>query len=516
VPERTRRTAVTTDVTQFVRGMPMSPVSESKAPHNGRRRPRFHFTPPKNWMNDPNGLVWYGGTFHLFYQYNPFGTRWGNMHWGHAESADLVGWRHLPVALFPDRLGTVFSGSVVVDRDNTSGLFGAGEEGLVAVFTHFKWGLQRQGVAASTDGGLTWGMYRGNPVIKNPLLIHFRDPKVFYHAPGGRWVMLVTVGDRIRFYLSEDLLSWTPVGHFGAGAGAHGGVWECPDLFELAVDGDEKNKRWVLLVSVKGGAPGGGSGTQYFVGDFDGRRFVAEGPAATRVRWLDYGADNYAGITYNNVPEKDGRRIFIGWMSDWRYAEKTPTAPWRGAMTTPRELVLLERCGTTTLAIRPVGELAAARTGGFRMDARQIEGEVPVRKPELAGGAFEIAAQWEVEVGGAPQFGIVLANGRGDEVVITFEPAAGIMSLDRRRSGDTGFSRHFPAVHRAPVDLGEGRFMARVLVDTCSVEVFAGDGTAVITDLVFPETPYDRFTLFSRGGAAMLRSLSGWGIDPHR
>ncbi len=467
-------------------------------------------------MNDPNGLVYYGGRFHLYYQYNPFGTRWGNMHWGHAESADLVGWRHLPIALSPDRLGTIFSGSVVADRLNTSGLFPAGKGGLAAVFTYFKWGLQRQGVATSPDWGLTWNMYHGNPVIKNPLLIHFRDPKVFYHGPTRRWVMLLTVGSRIRFYLSENLLAWAPAGDFGKDAGAHGGVWECPDLFELAVDGDEKNKKWVLLVSVKGGAPGGGSGTQYFTGDFDGRRFTADGPPG-RVRWLDFGADNYAGITYNNVPESDGRRIFIGWMNDWRYAQEIPTAPWRGAMTTPRELSLIREGGEMMLAVRPVRELTAARMGGFHLDAARIEGEIIVEKKELAGGAFEIAAEWEgeAETGEAGQFGIALKNGRGEETVIGFEPASGRLSLDRRRSGNTGFSRHFPAVHHAPIGSNKGRFKAQILVDTCSIEVFAGGGRTVITDLVFPGSPYDRFTLFSRRGPARLLSLSGWGIDPH-
>lgn len=493
----------------------MSPESVSHEPKDDRRRPRFHFTPPKNWMNDPNGLVYHDGRFHLFYQYNPSGRRWGNMHWGHADSPDLVGWRHLPIALSPDRLGTIFSGSVVADGRNASGLFGTDEGGLVAVFTYFKWGLQRQGVAASPDGGRTWNMYHGNPVIKNPFLIHFRDPKVFFHAPSRRWVMLLTVGGMIRFYLSEDLLAWTPAGDFGRGWGAHGGVWECPDLFELSVDGDTKDTRWVLLVSVKAGAPGGGSGTQYFTGSFDGRHFLADGPPH-EVRWVDFGADNYAGVTYNDVPEPDGRRIFIGWMSDWRYAQETPTAPWRGAMTAPRELGLTRENGRTFLTMKPVAELAAARTGIFRLEPVRIDGDVGVERREIAGGAFEISAEWETKPAGAAQFGIALKNGRGQETVITLEPAAARMTLDRRRSGNTGFSRHFAAVHHAPITVKNGRTAVRILVDTCSVEVFAGGGRAVITDLVFPDDPYDRFTLFSRDGAAPLVSLSAWGIDPHR
>jgi len=489
----------------------MSSVSASNEPQRDLLRPRFHFTPRKNWMNDPNGLVHYAGRWHLFYQYNPFGTRWGHMHWGHAESSDLVTWRHLPVALFPDRLGTVFSGSIVVDVRNTSGLFSTDAGGLVAVFTYFKWGLQRQGVASSADGGLTWTMYPGNPVIKNPLLIHFRDPKVFYHAPTGRWVMLVTVGGRLRFYSSENLLDWTATGEFVAGIGGHGGVWECPARFELAVNGDHNNRRWVLMVSVKGGAPGGGSGTQYFTGGFDGRSFIVDSDSS-EVRWLDFGADNYAGITYNNVPEADGRRIFIGWMNDWRYAEKIPTDPWRGAMTTPREMRLVEEDGKFLLVTRPISELAAARSGGFHLTNERIDGTSAVRTRELADGAFEVAVEWEA--GDAAEFGLSLTNGRGEETVVGIEPALGRLILDRRRSGNTGFSRHFPAVHHAPVRPQNGRFTLRVLVDTCSVEVFTGDGRSVMTDLVFPAAPYDRFSLFSRGGAAAVVSLSGWRIAP--
>ncbi|MBN2224102.1 MAG: glycoside hydrolase family 32 protein [Deltaproteobacteria bacterium] len=236
-------------------------TSASDEPHDDRHRPHFHFTAQKNWVNDPNGLVYYDGRFHLFYQYNPFGSRWGHMHWGHAESADLVGWRHLPIALSPDRLGTIFSGSVVVDHQNTCGLFPTRQGGVAAIFTYFKWGLQRQGLATSRDGGVTWEKYAGNPVIKNPLLIHFRDPKVFFHSQTGRWVMVIAAGDRVRFYSSGDLLDWKCTGSFGKGYGAHGGVWECPDLFELAVDGNKDKKKWVLLVSVQKGAPGGGAGT---------------------------------------------------------------------------------------------------------------------------------------------------------------------------------------------------------------------------------------------------------------
>jgi fructan beta-fructosidase len=484
--------------------------SSSDKPFADRYRPRFHFTPPKNWLNDPNGLVHYGGRWHLFYQHNPFGTGWGHMHWAHAESDDLIRWRHLPIALTPDRLGTVFSGTVVPDDRNTSGLFVADGGGLAAVFTYFKWGLQRQGLAISRDGGLTWEKYHNNPIVRNPFLVHFRDPKIFYHTPSEYWIMLLTAGNRIRFYRSSNLRDWAATGDFGAGVGAHGGVWECPDLFELAVGGNEDNKKWVLVTSVQKGAPAGGSGTQYFIGDFDGRRFVADGRPGT-VRWLDYGADNYAGITFANVPEADGRRIFIGWMSNWDYARKTPTGPWRGAMTVPRELALAEDGGDTVLLTRPVSELAGAATGGFRLDDQAIRADVTLTVPELATGAFEIAAEWEA---GDTGFGITLANGRGQETVVDYDPGSGLLRLDRTRSGLTGFSRRFAGVHGAPVMPSRGRLSVRILVDACSVEVFAGDGRVVMTDLVFPTDPYDRITLFSRGGAARLISLSARRLDP--
>jgi fructan beta-fructosidase len=490
--------------------MSRPPLSDRTS--DDRYRPRFHFTPERNWMNDPNGLIHFDERWHLYYQHNPHGDRWGSMHWGHAESEDLIRWRHLPVALFPDRLGTVFSGSVVADRRNTSGLFPTDGGGLAAVYTHFKWGLQRQGMATSTDGGLSWKPYGGNPVIKNPFLIHFRDPKVFYHGQTGQWVMLLTIGNRIRFYRSKDLREWETTGEFGNGAGAHGGVWECPDLFELAVDGDADdrgNRKWVLVVSVKKGAPGGGSGTQYFIGRFDGSRFIADEPAGA-VRWLDYGADNYAGITFNDVPEADGRRIFIGWMSNWDYALRTPTAPWRGAMTVPRELKLVGGEDGPVLAAAPVDELRQYRTEAVSLGGRVVEGGLNVREGTLRDGVYEIDARWGA--GAKAPFGIVLKNEREERVALEFDPAAERLTLDRSRSGDITFSGRFSGFHSAPLKSRGRGVELRILVDRCSVEVFADGGRAVITDLVFPSAPYGRVELFSEA-AVRLSSFSLWGLN---
>ncbi len=334
------------------------------------------------------------------------------MHWGHATSVDLVTWRHLPIALFPDPLGTVFSGSVVVDRGDTSGL-GRGRGGpLVAIFTHFRWGLQRQSVASSVDGGLTWKKYPGNPVIKNPLSIHFRDPKVFYHEKTRSWILALTAGKWIRFYRSPDLLKWTLSGQFGRHDGSHAGVWECPDLFELPVDGDEKKKKWVMLVSVQKRAPAGGSGTQYFVGEFDGETFVNADTPDT-VRWLDWGADNYAGITYNNVPEADGRRIFVGWMSNWDYAQKTPDRP-LARRDDHTEGPHAHRSGRQDRRSLPSPWRSSRECGrgGLFLTDQTIDGDRIIRGDELTGGSYEIAAEWEA--GPDAQFEISLENDRGD------------------------------------------------------------------------------------------------------
>ena len=266
-------------------------------------RPQFHFSPPNGWMNDPNGLVYYEGEYHLFYQHNPAAAVWGPMHWGHAVSRDLVHWENLPIALYPDAIGAIWSGTVVVDADNTSGLVPGG--GLVALFSYEN---QTQGAAFSTDRGRTWQMYASNPILP-ALETDFRDPKVIWHQPTARWVMVISAKQVIKFFTSENLLDWEFASDFGDW-GFYGGVWEVPDLFPLSVDGQEK---WVLIVSINPGGPAGGNGTRYYIGDFDGQTFTNDYPGT--LTWLDYGADNYAGTTWNNA--QDGRRLFAGWMSNW-------------------------------------------------------------------------------------------------------------------------------------------------------------------------------------------------------
>ena len=309
-------------------------------------------------MNDPNGLVHAAGVFHLCYQHHPDGLVWGPMHWGHATSRDLLTWEHQPIALVPDHLGTAFSGSAVVDRDGVAG-FGAGA--LVAFFTHFQEDVpQAQGVAFSVDGGTTWRPYDGNPVLRAPEgLVDFRDPKVF-RFQDSHWVMVVAALDEVALFGSTDLLHWEPLSTFGRGHGAHGGTWETPDLFEVPVDGTSES-RWVLVVSVLGGGPAGGSGTQYFLGDFDGTAFTSDDPGE-RVRWVDHGADFYAPQSWSDAP--DGRRIWIAWLSNWEYGRTTPASTWRGAMTLPRDVALCRAGGEVVLAQQPVrGARGPARRG---------------------------------------------------------------------------------------------------------------------------------------------------------
>ena len=300
-------------------------VETNDTEYSERFRPQFHFSPKSNWMNDPNGLIFENDRYHLFYQFYPDSTVWGPMHWGHATSEDLTHWTHQPIALYPDSLGYIFSGSAVMDYKNSSGLGSENQPAIVAIYTYHNMEYERsgrndyqtQGIAFSLDHGMTWEKYDGNPVIKNPGIKDFRDPKVFWHEPTQKWILILVAGDNARIYNSKNLIDWTFLSDFGHNEGAHGGVWECPDLFPLTTDqGDQK---WVLIISINPGGPQGGSATQYFVGDFDGQKFTA---AQKESKWLDFGRDNYARVTYNDAPE--GKRILMGWMSNWDYAQVTP------------------------------------------------------------------------------------------------------------------------------------------------------------------------------------------------
>lgn len=643
-------------------------------------RPQFHFTPPDTWMNDPNGMVFYDGEYHLFYQNNPFGNRWGHMSWGHAVSRDLIHWEHLPLALAEEDGVMIFSGSAVVDWKNTSGFGQHGRPPLVAIYTghHTTRPLQNQQIAYSNDRGRTWTKFSGNPVLDMGEA-DFRDPKVFWHEPTARWVMVVAwpVKRQIRIYESPDLKSWKHLSDFGP-AGSTTGIWECPDLFPVAVEGSPSRTSWVLVVNVGGGAPAGGSGTQYFVGNFNGTRFELDarstpqpqpefvpegrvlaafdgadfagwtatgtafgsGPArgavdgqqsvdgfqgdgflnsfhggdaaegtltspefvvdrdylnfliggghrpgqagvnlvvagqtvrsatgANRERlewqawdvshlrgqtarieivdratggwghvnadhflladqaarkateaalWADWGPDFYAAVSWSDIPERDGRRLWIGWMSNWTYANDVPTFPWRSAMTVPRELLLRETPDGLRLVQTPVRETRLLRGRDERLRRATVtEADAWLAAREFPAGLAEL----ELRLEEIPPTGVLtlrLQHGTPSETRVEADFGAGELRIDRTRSGRSDFNAAFPGVHTAPLRVVDGRLNLRILVDVSAIEVFAQGGETVMTELILPDSTALKFSLTTTGAARSLRvaALSVWPLKP--
>ena len=456
--------------------------------YNEPFRPQFHYSAPQSWLNDPNGLVYYEGEYHLFYQYHPDGVIWGPMHWGHAVSIDLIHWETLPIALYPDEHGTIFSGTVVVDADNTSGLVPGG--GLVAIYSY---NTQTQGAAFSTDRGRTWTKYDGNPIL--PALRHdFRDPKVFWHD--GQWTMIIAAGQSIMLLTSPDLLHWEAVSEVQGGF--PGAVWEVPDLFPLTVDGVMK---WVLIVSINPGAPAGGGGTRYFIGSFDGHTFTDDYPDQTL--WFDWGADNYAGTTFNDVP--DGRRFFIGWMSNWAYAERTPTSVWRGAMTIPRELSLVTTAYGIRLVQRPVDSLRELLSPLGAWENMPLDGVFSLGV--LSGQTLDL--ELEVELGSVQQVGVVIGNEADSAVQVAYDVRTRRLVLSRPQGGIDRFTPEF----YAPLEPVDGRIKLRLLVDHSSVEAFANDGIVTMTAQVFPADSVAQGRLFARGGSARVAVLRVYQVE---
>jgi len=503
-----------------VPGTASTPVVAYTEPH----RPTYHFTPPTKWMNDPNGMVYYDGEYHLFYQHYPDSTVWGPMHWGHAVSADLVHWTQLPIALRPDSLGLIFSGSAVVDSNNTSGFGVDGRPPLVAIFTYHDMArekagsttFQTQGIAYSNDRGRTWTKYAGNPVVPNPGFRDMRDPKVIWHAPSRRWIMVLAAGDRVRLFASYDLRAWQPISEFGQGIGAHGGVWECPDLFPLRVAGSS-DMRWVLLVSINPGGPNGGSATQYFVGSFDGTRFALDSTAAPARSiasagggdgvWLDYGRDNYAGVTWSDVPAADGRRLFIGWMSNWDYATVVPTVAWRSAMTVPRTLTLHRTNAGLRLYSTPVRELRALRTATRALGSQRLSGALPIRMPAgTTVSAAELDVEFVVRPGSASDVSFELSNDAGDVYRVGFDARANQFYSDRLATPHEFSPKFATAVHRAPRLSTDSIVRMNLYLDRASVELFADGGATVLTDIVFPRKDFTTLRLVATGAMVELRS----------
>lgn len=469
-------------------------------------RPQFHFTPELNWMNDPNGLVFWNGEYHLFYQHNPLGNSWGHMSWGHAVSTDLVHWQHLPIALYEDYGVMIFSGSCVADINNTSGFGTVENPPLVAIYTGHGQGRQTQDLAYSLDNGRHWTKYEGNPVL-DLKLSDFRDPKVFWHPATNRWVMVVSlaVEKKIHFYSSKNLKDWEFLSEFGP-AGVDGKPnWECPDIFELPIENEPGKTRWVLEADMGSGAVAGGSGGEYFLGTFDGTTFV---PDSRKSQWVDYGRDFYAPISWNNIPDDDGRRIWIGWMNNWETC-LVPTSPWRSAMSVPRELKLRRLDDNLVLVQSPVSELQQLRGDLSETQNLQVTG-IHKLENSPSGKRLEIVIEFQPQT--AADFGIKVASGPTQQTVIGYRVNSEELYVDRTRSGEVSFHPAFPGVHVAPLPARNGRVKMQILLDESSVEVFANDGEVCITDRIFPDPVQSEIELFATDGSVLVKSLKAWNL----
>ena len=499
-------------------------------------RPSYHFTPLYGWMNDPNGMVYKDGEYHLYFQYNPYGSKWGNMHWGHAVSRDLIHWEHLDPAIARDPVGHIFSGSSVVDKKNTAGF---GKDAIIAIYTNNSVNHDEvQCIAYSNDNGRTFTKYEGNPVL-TPFdgLKDFRDPKVFWYEKDKCWFMIVSADKETRFYKSKNLKKWDYVSAFGKGLGQQPCQYECPDFFQLPVNGDEKNKKWVMTMNINPGCWFGGSATEYFVGDFDGKNFTC--PDANEVKWLDWGKDHYATVTFSNT---GSRVLAITWMSNWQYANLTPFKQNRGANGLPRELKLYEKNGKYYISEDVAPEALALRKSTKELGSQTVEGE-----KAFAGatsgmeGAFEIEADMTADANGIA--GIELYNNKRERTLIYIDMKEGKVVMDRTESGLTDFGKQsvphdielawdkqraaegkqpariensinykndFALATWAPLSLcqeGKKTFHLDIFADKSSIELFVDGGRIAMTNLVFPVAPYENVKLYSKGGKAEFQNM---------
>ena len=463
-------------------------------------RPAYHFTPELNWMNDPNGLVYFAGEYHLFYQHNPLENEWGHMSWGHAVSKDLLHWEHLPIALRDEYGVMMFSGSAVIDTRNSSG-FGTREKPpMVAIFTGHSQDRQTQDLAFSNDRGRTWTKYAGNPVLDVGEK-DFRDPKVFWSEPTMRWVMVVSLAAKkqLQFFESTDLKKWDLLSEFGPAGTPNKLNWECPDVFELPIEDEPGKTRWVLKADMGNGAIAGGSGGEYFTGVFDGSKFVAD---STTSQWVDFGRDFYAPVSWSDIPTSDGRRIWIGWMNNWETC-LNPTNPWRSAMSIPREMTLRRIDGTLRLCQKPVRELQLLREKMVEIKDRSLNNE-PL-SVDVRGQQLEIILEVKPELG--TEFGVRVLKGKEEQTVVGYSTKSRSVFVDRTKSGNVSFHPAFSGRHAGPLELNDqGNIRLQIFVDACSVEVFGNGGESVITDLVFPDPNSNVVELFAAGGTCHIVS----------
>jgi len=474
-------------------------------------RPQYHFTPTKNFMNDPNGLVYYKGEYHLFYQHNPQGAVWGHMSWGHAVSADMLHWKHLPVAI-PEEEGKtmIYSGSAVVDWENSSGLCKKGADGdtscLVAIYTAAGKDIQRQHLAYSNDRGRTWENYSGNPVadLGQP---DFRDPKVFWYEPQKKWVMAAVLADErlLKIFDSTNLRAWKLRSTFGP-AGDTQGQWECPDLFELPVE-ETRESKWVLIVNRNPGAPAGGTGTKYLFGSFDGEKFTDQTPAGQEL-WADYGKDFYATNTFADLPRSDGRKIWMGWISNWQYANAEPTSIWRGAQSIPRVLGLRKYQNGIRLVQQPVPEMQRLRGHEFRLENMTIgEANQKIKQAGITGNTVEIDA--ELQLGSAEELGFKVLKGGASETLVGVSGGGKSVFIDRNKGGESWYSKEAAGRHGTIISSGEN-VKLHIFVDWSSVELFVNNGEVTLTERVYPPKGAEGIELYSTSGAGKIKSLSIW------
>ena len=498
-------------------------------------RPSYHFTPLYGWMNDPNGMVYKDGEYHLYFQYNPYGSKWGNMHWGHAVSKDLLHWEHLDPAIARDPVGHIFSGSSVVDKNNTAGY---GKNAIIAIYTNNSTNHDEvQCMAYSTDNGRTFTKYEGNPVL-TPFdgLKDFRDPKVFWYEKGKCWYMIVSADKETRFYKSKNLKKWTYVSAFGKGLGQQPCQYECPDFFQLPVNGDKKNKKWVMIMNVNPGCWFGGSATEYFVGDFDGKNFTC--PDGNDVKWLDWGKDHYATVTYSNTGD---RVLAMTWMSNWQYANLTPFKQNRGANGLPRELKLYEKDGKYYISENVAPEAYALRKVTHDLGDETVDGAKAFKGAAAnMEGAFEIEADITPDANGIA--GIEISNNKRERTMIYFDMKKGKVIMDRTESGLTDFGKKavphdielawdkqleqqakqparmvnsinykndFALATWGPLSLCDGNqtYHVDIFVDKSSIELFVNNGRIAMTNLVFPVAPYENVKLYSKGGKAEFKNV---------
>lgn len=490
-------------------------------------RPVYHHTPLYGWMNDANGLVYKDGEYHLYFQYNPYGSKWGNMHWGHSVSKDLIHWEHLAPAIARDTLGHIFSGSSVVDHFNSAGY---GKDALIAFYTSAsdKYG-QIQCMAYSTDNGRTYTKYEGNPIL-TPFdgLKDFRDPKVFWYEPAQKWYMIVSADKNMRFYNSTDLKHWEYLSQFGEGYGVQPNQFECPDFIQLPVDGDKNHMKWVMIVNINPGCPFGGSATEYFVGEFDGKEFKCDNDKSV-TKWLDFGKDHYATVCFSNTGD---RTIAVPWMSNWQYANATPTRQFRSANALPRELSLYTKDGEIYMAANAVKETQGLRKGTTTIAAIDLKDEYTVN-PMKTGPEGACELEMDITPNNADTVGFALLNDKGEKVDIYLDLKGGRIVMDRTQSGITDLSRYGEVTvhaketddHRkklsvnyvndfalgtwAPLSLCNGKtYHLDVFVDKCSIEIFVDGGRIAMTNLVFPTAPYSALRFYSKDGEAQIKNLN--------